>query len=135
DLAEAQLLKARQALEAGDKSTTRTALGEAQRYLNEAVVLIGATQPIRDLDEQIRAEFQGLLQVRSLYSLDFPLHEFPPDAEPRRVIVFDQDVYVLDVSRQVVEFFRTDPTRSVIQENHGVILREGDVIEGVTAGR
>ncbi|MBX2999763.1 MAG: hypothetical protein KF893_14685 [Caldilineaceae bacterium] len=135
DLAEAQLIKAQQALGVNDKSTARSALSEAQRYLNEAVALIGVNERIRSLTGRIGAEMQSLLQVRALYSLDFPLHQFPADADPHRVIVFDQDVYVLDTGRQVVEFFRTDPTRTVIQENHGTILREGDVVEGITVGR
>jgi hypothetical protein len=135
ELAESQLLRAQQALTIDDNSGARTALGEAQRYLNEAIALIGVNERIRALSEQIRAELQSLLQVRSLYSLDFPLHSFPNDADPHRVVVFDQDVYVLDIGRQVVEFFRTDPSRSTIQENHGIIVREGDVVEGVTVGR
>jgi hypothetical protein len=135
ELAESQLLRAQQALTIDDDSGARAALGEAQRYLNEAIALIGINERIRSLSEQIRAELQSLLQVRSLYSLDFPLHSFPSDADPHRVVVFDQDVYVLDTGRQVVEFFRTDPNRSSIQENHGIILREGDVVEGVTVGR
>jgi hypothetical protein len=135
DLAEAQLLKAQQALGVEDKSTARSALSEAQRYLNEAVALIGVNERIRSLTERINAEMQSLLQVRSLYSLDFPLRQFPPDADPHRVVVFDQDVYVLDIGRQVVEFFRTDPTRTVVQEDNGIILREGDVVEGITVGR
>lgn len=135
DLAEAQLIKAQQALGVNDKSSARAALSEAQRYLNEAVALIGVNERIRSLTAQIGAEMQSLLQVRALYSLDFPLHQFPPDADPHRVIVFDQDIYVLDTGRQVVEFFRTDPTRTVVQEDHGTILREGDVVEGITVGR
>jgi hypothetical protein len=135
ELAENQLSKAQQALAVDDKSAARTHLGDAQRYLDEAVALIGFNERIRTLDGQIQTELQDLLQVRSLYSLDFPLVQFPSDAEPHRVVVFDQDIFVLDTGRQVVEFFRTDPTRTVIQENYGIILREGNVVEGVTVGR
>ncbi|MCB0116354.1 MAG: hypothetical protein R2873_12110 [Caldilineaceae bacterium] len=135
ELAESQLLRAQQALSIDDESGARAALGEAQRYLDEAIALIGINERIRAVSEEIRAELQSLLQVRSLYSLDFPLHSFPNDADPRRVVVFDQDVYVLDTGRQVVEFFRTDSSRSTVQENHGAIIREGDVVEGVTVGR
>ncbi len=135
ELAEAQLLKAQQALGVDDKSTARAALGEAQRYLSEAIDLIGITERIRDLSGRIQTELQSLLQVRSLYSLDFPLVRFPADADPHRVVVFDQDVYVLDVGRQVVEYFRTDASRTLIEEARGIIVREGDVVEGVTVGR
>lgn len=135
ELAEAELLKAQQALGIDDKSTARAALGEAQRYLSEAIDLIGINERIRDLSGRIQVELQGLLQVRSLYSLDFPLVSFPADADPHRVVVFDQDVYVLDRGRQMVEYFRTDASRTLVEEARGPIVREGDVVEGVTVGR
>lgn len=75
------------------------------------------------------------MNVRSLYSLDFSLVEFPTDASPHRVIVFDQDIYVLDTGRQMVEHFRTDPGRAVVEGRSGTVLQEGDVVEGVTVGR
>jgi len=75
------------------------------------------------------------MNVRSLYSLDFPLVEFPADASPHRVVVFDQDVYVLDIGRQMVIHFRTDPGRAIVEERNGAVLQEGDGGEGVTVGR
>ncbi|MCL4835227.1 MAG: hypothetical protein KJZ86_22505 [Caldilineaceae bacterium] len=135
DQAENQLAKAEQALNLGDKAAARTALNDAQRYLNEAIALIGLTDRIRELSQRVRTELQKLMNVRSLYSLDFPLVDFPPDAGPQRVVVFDQDVYVLDVGRQRVEHFRTDPGRTIVQERSGPVLGEGDVVEGVRVGR
>lgn len=135
DLAEAQLLKAQQAMGVGDKTTARSFLGDAQRYLDEATALIGLTDRIRDLSQRIQVELQDVLQVRTLYSLDLPLTQFPPNANPHRLIVADQDVYVLDTGRQVVEHFRMDSTRVSIQEKSGTILSQGDVVEGTTVGR
>ncbi|MBI3957368.1 MAG: hypothetical protein HY328_01065 [Chloroflexi bacterium] len=135
DQAEAQLAKAEQALTLGDKAAARSALNDAQRYLNEAVALIGISDRSRELSQRIRTELQKLMNVRSLYSLDFPLVEFSPDTSPHRVIVFDQEVYVLDIGRQMVEHFRTDPGRAVVEERSGPVLQEGDVVEGVTVGR
>ncbi|MBX3054033.1 MAG: hypothetical protein KF753_21325 [Caldilineaceae bacterium] len=135
DQAEAQFAKAEQALNLGDNAAARTALNDAQRYVNEAINLIGLTDRIRDLSQRIRTELQKLMNVRALYSLDFPLAEFPADASPHRVVVFDQDVYVLDIGRQMVEHFRTDPGRAFVEERSGAILQEGDVVEGVTVGR
>lgn len=135
DQAEAQLAKAEQALNLNDKAAARSALNDAQRYLNEATNLVGLNERIRELSQRIRTELQKLMNVRSLYSLDFPLAEFPADASPHRVIVFDQDVYVLDIGRQLIEHFRTDPSRVFVEERSGAVLREGDVVEGVTVGR
>lgn len=135
DQAEAQLAKAEQAIMLGDKSAARAALNDAQRYINEAIVLIGITDRIREISQRIRTELQKLMNVRSLYSLDFSLVEFPTNASPHRVVVFDQEVYVLDIGRQMVEHFRTDPGRAVVEERSGAIVQEGDVVEGVTVGR
>lgn len=135
DQAEAQLAKAEQALNLGDNAAARSALNDAQRYLNEAIALIGLNERIQELSRRIRVELQKLMNVRSLYSLDVPLADFPGDAAPHRVVIFDQDVYVLDVGRQLVEHFRTDPGRVLIEERSGPVLQEGDVVEGVTVGR
>jgi len=135
DQAEAQLAKAEQALNLNDKAAARSALNDAQRYLNEATTLIGLNERSRELSQRINSELQKLMNVRSLYSLDFPLAEFPADASPHRVVVFDQDVYVLDIGRQVVEHFRTDPNRAFVEERSGAVLREGTVVEGMTVGR
>lgn len=134
-LAESQLLKAQQALSVNDKATARAALGESRRYLDEAISLIGVTDEIRNISRVVAAELQDLMQIRSLYSLDVPLVEFPPHAEPHRVVVFDQDIYMLDTGRQVIEHYRTNPERTLLEENSGTILQEGDVIGGVTVGR
>ena len=133
--AEAQLAKAEQALNLDDKAAARAALNDAQRYLSEATDLIGPSERSGELSQRIRTELQKLMNVRSLYSLDFPLVEFPAEAAPQRVIVFDQDVYVLDSGRQLVEHFRTDASRTVVEERSGAVLQEGDVVEGVTVGR
>ena len=135
DQAEGQLIKAEQALNLDDKAAARSALNDAQRYLNEAINLIGLNERIRDLSQRIRTELQKLMNVRLLYSLDLPLTEFPSDASPHRVVIFDQDVYVLDIGRQMVEHFRTDPSRSFLEERSGPVLQEGDIVEGVTVGR
>lgn len=135
DQAEAQLAKAEQALNLGDNAAARSALNDAQRYLNEAIALIGLNERIQDLSRRIRVELQKLMNVRALYSLDVPLAEFPGDAAPHRVVIFDQDVYVLDIGRQLVEHFRTDPGRVLIEERSGPVIQEGDVVEGVTVGR
>ena len=134
-LADSQLLQVQQALAVDDKATARTSLSEAQRYLNEAIVLIGVTDQIQELSEVIATELQELLQVRALYSLDVPLLEYAADAEPQRIVVSDQDIYILDSGSQSIAHYRTNPERTLLEEDNGAILKEGDIVSGVTVGR
>ena len=134
-LADSQLLQVQQALAVDDKTTARASLSEAQRYLDEAIVLIGVTDQIQELSEVITTELQELLQVRALYSLDVPLLEYATDAEPHRIVVSDQDIYMLDSGRQSIAHYRTNPERTLLEEDNGAILKEGDIVSGVTVGR
>jgi hypothetical protein len=134
-LADGKLLQVQQALEVEDRATARASLSEAQRYLDEAIVLIGVTEQIQDLSEVIATELQDLLQVRALYSLDVPLLQYPADAEPQRIVVSDQDIYVFDSGQQSIAHYRTNPQRTLLEENNGAILNEGDIVSGVTVGR
>ena len=134
-LADSQLLQVQQALAVDDKATARASLSQAQRYLDEAIVLIGVTDQIQELSEVITTELQELLQVRALYSLDVPLLEYAADAEPHRIVVSDQDIYMLDSGRQSIAHYRTNPERTLLEEDNGAILKEGDIVSGVTVGR
>jgi len=136
ELADGKLLEVQQALAVEDKTTARASLSEAQRYLDEAIVLIGVTDQIQELSEVIATELQDLLQVRALYSLDVPLLEYPAQAEPQRIVVSNQDIYVLDGGQQAVSHYRTNPERTLLEEDNGAILKEGDAVPGgVTVGR
>ncbi len=134
-LADSRLLDVQSAMEGDDSATARAALSEAQRYLDEAVVLVGVTEQIQEMSQVIATQLQELLQVRALYSLDVPLLEYSSEASPQRVVVSDQDIYVLDSSRQLVEHYRTNSDRTLLEENSGAVLREGDIVSGVTVGR
>ncbi|MFN8494147.1 MAG: hypothetical protein U0350_41495 [Caldilineaceae bacterium] len=136
DLADARLSSARQALDSGDKVTSRAQLTEAQGYIEQAVQLIGPTARSADLTTRIQAELEKVLQIQRLYGLAAPLVRFPADAQPHRVIVVDQDIYVLDVGRQLVQHFRYDPQNNSIPDPEGdTVLRQGDTIDTVTVGR
>ena len=135
-LADGKLLEVQQALAVEDKATARASLSEAQRYLDEAIVLIGVTDQIQELSEVIATELQDLLQVRALYSLDVPLLEYAADAEPQRIVVSNQDIYVLDSGHQAIFHYRTNSERTLLEEENGAILKEGDTVPGgVTVGR
>ena len=135
DLAGSKLLEVQQALDVDDSATARAALSESQRYLDEAVVLVGVTEQIQEMSQVIATQLQELLQVRALYSLDVPLLEYPAEASPQRIVVSDQDIYVFDSSRQQIEHYRTNSDRTLLDENSGAVLREGDIVSGVTVGR
>ena len=136
ELADSKLLEVQQALAVEDRATARASLSEAQRYLDEAIVLIGVTDQIQDLSEVIATELQDLLQVRALYSLDVPLLEYAADAEPHRIVVSNQDIYVLDSGHQSISHYRTNSERTLLEEDNGAILKEGDTVPGgVTVGR
>ncbi len=135
ELADGKLLEVQQALDVEDRATARASLSEAQRYLDEAIVLIGVTDQIQELSQVIATELQDLLQVRALYSLDVPLLAYAADAEPQRIVVSNQDIYVFDSSSQAISHYRTNSERTLLEEDNGAVLREGDSVSGVTVGR
>ncbi len=136
DLADARLSSARQALDSGDKVAARSQLTEAQGHVEQAIQLIGPTARSADLTTRIQAELEKVLQIQRLYGLAAPLVRFPADAQPHRVIVVDQDIYVLDLGRQLVQHFRYDPQNNSVPDPEGdMVLRQGDTIDNVTVGR
>ncbi len=137
DMAEASFLGAQNALDTDDKSTARLRLIEAQDLINQATILVGSRLERADrLNNQIEQELAGLLQIYPLHALTVPLVQFPPEAQPQRVIVSDQDIYVLDTGRQLIQHFELDPTRNLVLNTTGeTVLAQGDNIDGVTVGR
>ncbi|MBX3012687.1 MAG: hypothetical protein KF832_14320 [Caldilineaceae bacterium] len=136
DLAETSFLAAENALQSGDRATARTQLTQAQTYLLAADNLVGGRLTRADeLSVRIEREMAELLQVQPLYALAAPLVQFLPEALPQRVIVADQDIYVLDSGRQVIQYFQLDPTRTMVTNLEGeVVIRQGDTIDGGSVG-
>lgn len=136
ELTEAHLSSAIEALNMGDKVTGRAELSKAQVFLDEATAMRGPSARTDELAAQIQRELQDVLQVRTLQGLVEPLVRFPGDALPHRVLVVGQDIYVLDTGRQVVERYQLDSSREFVPDQRAeIVLREGDVIDGVTVGR
>ncbi|MCE7984843.1 MAG: hypothetical protein DYG89_27030 [Caldilinea sp. CFX5] len=136
DMAEASFLAAAGALEDGDKTTARDKLTDAQTFILQADSLVGGRLPRGDeLSVKIEREMANLLQVQPLYALAAPLVQFLPEAQPRRVIVNAQDIYVLDVGRQLVQYFQLDPTRTMVTNVEGeVIMQQGTPVDNVSVG-
>lgn len=136
DMAEASFLAAQSALEDGDKAMARNQLADAQTFILQADSLVGGRLPRGDeLSVEIEREMANLLQVQPLYALAAPLVQFLPEAQPRRVIVNDQDIYVLDAGRQLVQHFQLDPTRTMVTNVEGeIVLQQGTPVDNVPVG-
>ena len=134
DLAQARLLSAQGALDQEDKSTARALLTEAYDYVLQSEEILGRTTRSSDLIDQIRSEQQEVMQITPLYGLTAPLATFPADASPHRVQVIDQDVYVMDTGRGEVTKYRLDANGETLVDQGQTVLREGDVVNGVTVG-
>ena len=136
DMAEASFLAAEAALEDSDKSAARDKLTDAQTFILQADSLVGGRLPRGDeLSVKIEREMANLLQVQPLYALAAPLVQFLPDAQPRRVIVTDQDIYVLDAGRQIIQYFQLDPTRTMVTNVEGeIIMQQGTPVDNVPVG-
>lgn len=137
DMAEASFLSAQGALDVQDKATARLKLTEAEALLTEATNLVGTPLEKADtLRALIEQEMAGLLQVRPLQALAAPLVQFPAEAQPQRVVVWDQDIYVLDTGRQLIQHYEMDPTNNLVLDATGdTVLAQGDSIDGATVGR
>ncbi len=134
DLSEARLLSAQDALDQEDKTTARALLTEAYDYVLQSEEILGRTTRSGDLIEQIRAEQQQVMQITPLYGLTTPLATFPADASPQRVLVIDQDVYVMDSGRGEVLRYRLDANGETLADDAQVVLREGEIVNGSPIG-
>ncbi len=133
-LAETNLIQAKGMVDLGEDAGARNLLSDAQGFLTQAAQIVGNTQQIAGLNADIEKELQSVLKIFTLYGLDIPLERFA-NGDPSEVVVSDQDVYILDTGRQVIEHLRLDSQREVVEERTGVILREGDTVGGVVVGR
>ncbi len=135
EAAQASALRASAALDLGDKGAARSELTKAQETLREATALVGNRPEITQLAVQIEKELQNVLQIVPLYKLVEPLIRFPLDASPHRVMVVDQDIYILDQGRNLIQRYRLDGSLVALADGEGeVVLRLGDQIDGVTVG-
>jgi hypothetical protein len=137
DLAAARLASAQEAYDAGDKVGARSLLAEAQGHVDRARTILVVRSPRADgLAVEIQRELNDVLQIQPLYGLVQPLIRFPTDARPHRVLVVDQDIYVLDTGRQLVQHFRLDLNTSTVPDQAGdIILRQGERIGDAEVGR
>ena len=133
---EARLASARDALDQDDPEVARQMLTDAEGYVGQAEDEFGTSPRTAELRSQIAQERKAVERVAPLYGLTTPLIRFAPDAEPQQVMVAGQDIYVLDTGRNAVTAYRlTSDGEALADPAEGqVVLRSGDVVDGVTAG-
>lgn len=136
NVAEARLASARDALDQDDPEVARQMLTDAEGYVGQAEDEFGTSPRSAELRSQIAQERKAVERVAPLYGLTTPLIRFAPDAEPQQVMVAGQDIYVLDTGRNAVTAYRlTSDGEALADPAEGqVVLRSGDVVDGVTAG-
>lgn len=135
-LAQARILEAQTALDSGDRNLALNLLSEAEDYAQNTMELVGASVPVNQLLTTIRELSDSAADVQKLYQLSTPLISFPAGSAPTRLIVQDQEIYVLDPGRAVVESYRLDATLDRVPEGAGEpLLRTGDAIGGRTVGQ
>ncbi len=136
NVAEARLASARDALDQDDTDVAREMLTGAEQAVAQAEDDYGSSARSTDLRRQIAQERKAVERVAPLYGLTVPLISFAPDAEPQQVMVMGQDIYVLDTGRNAVMAYRLTPDGEALAEpaEGQVVLRSGDVVDGVTIG-
>src|SRR5690606_13458554 len=110
-------------------------LTEAQDLLEQARALDGSNAQRDELSARIESELQEVLQIVPLYGLTQPLITFPPEARPRRVLVVDEDIFVLDTARQAIYHYRFDPASGLVIDQAGmVVIQQDSIVDGVAVG-
>lgn len=127
---------AQTSVDTGDKEGALKTLQVARTALEAREKILGGTDPqSTEVAQQIAEIEQQVLQVKRLYGLVQPLVQFPAGSRPTRVLVVDQDIYILDEGRQVVERYRLDQNKeSVPEPTPQVLLRQGDTVDGAQVG-
>lgn len=133
--AELTLMGAQSALDEGDKVTARNRLMDARALLTEAIELDGMNEHRSQLIGTIASEMQEVLQIKPLYGLTSPLITFADDARPTRVLVINEDIFVIDGGKQQLLAYRYDPSTGLVSDQAGqIVMQQGDLIDGVTVG-
>lgn len=137
DQAEARLTSAHQAMDAGDKANARNLLYQAQGFVDNARgLLVGRSARADTLAVELQRALAEVLQIQPLYGLVEPLLRFSADAQPHRLLVIDQDIYVLDLGRQLVQRFQIDLNTNTVPDQDGeIIVRQGDTVDQKAVGR
>lgn len=135
DAAALQIENAESALSSGDDAVARAELTKAEKYLIDAEALKGDRNRISQLKTRAQQNLQSVLQIAPFYMLVEPLARFPSDASPSRVMIVNQDIYILDKGRNHIQRLRLDANGETVPNPEGdIILRQGDQIDGAEVG-
>ncbi len=134
-LAQSRISSAQDALNAADNRTALSLVSEAQDYLDRSVELVGPTQASGELSALVRRIQQEASNTKLLYGLTSPLIVFPDGAAPTRMLVVDQDLYILDPGRGVLERYRLDETLNQLADPNGTpVLSTGQTLDEAVVG-
>lgn len=111
-------------------------LQSARHLLQSLLDLGGLTPQLNNLQHELDTLWMDAFRITPLVGLTDPLVTFGRDEEPAKVVVNIQDLFLLMESRvsQVVKY-RLDLLANGEQNQRQVILREGDLVEGVRVGQ
>jgi hypothetical protein len=134
-LAQSRIRMAQDSLNAREMRNALDLASEAQDYVDRSVELIGPTEATNELGVQLRLVQQEASNTKLLYGLVSPLITFPDGASPTRLLVVDQDIYILDPGRGLVERYRLDDSLEELASPDGVpVLTTGQTIDGAAVG-
>ena len=110
-------------------------LQTARNLIQSLLDLGGLTPKSKALQHELDAMWMDAFRIVPLVGLTDPLVAFGRDEEPAKVVVNIQDLFLLLESRvsQVVKF-RLDLLTTGEQNHRQVIVRQGDLVEGVRVG-
>ncbi len=134
-LAQTRISMANDSLNGNEMRAALDQASEAQDFIDRSVELIGPTEASNELSAQVNRIEQESSNTKLLYGLTSPLIVFPEGASPTRLLVVDQDIYILDPGRALVERYRLDDSLEQLATPDGVpVLTNGQIIDGAAVG-
>lgn len=111
------------------------ALQEARNIIQAVRAAGGLTPELKTLQIELEALWNEAYNVVTLVGLTEPLLRFGRDANPAKVIVNTQDLFILDTRHNEVVKYRLDLLAADSPGHQQPILRQGHLVEGVEVGR
>ncbi len=136
DMAQVRVDNGLLALDSDDVEIARSMCLDAQSLLVEGSAISGRSERTAIMSEEIERCLNATMDTEYLFELAEPMVRFSADAEPQRVLVADEHIFVLDTGRQLVEHYQMDGARQFVPDRVPLVaVAEGQVIDGVTVGR
>ena len=132
-ISETALDNAWRALNNGDEITAREMFLKAEENLQLAIPLLGHSEQADQLLTEIELGLADVMKSHYLYQLFDPLVRFPEDAEPSRVLVAGDNIFVLDQGRQQVDRYEMDALHEFVPDPTAeTVIKGGMTVDGAT---